>query len=103
MVIKRIDPLSAAKIGGIIAAAIGLLAGVVFFLVSSLFGAALGQQEGGGLAMFGGAMGMVLLPILYGIFGFIGGLIQAFIYNLAAGFVGMSHPAPRRTPAWSAG
>ena len=88
MVIKRIDPLSAAKIGSIIAAAIGLLAGVVFFLVSSLFGAALGQQEGGGLAMFGGAMGMVLLPILYGIFGFIGGLIQAFIYNLAAGFVG---------------
>ena len=90
MVIKRIDVLSAAKITGIIAAAFGLLAGVIFFLFGSMFGALLGASgsHGGGAAMFGGVMGIVLLPILYGVFGFIGGLIQAFVYNLAAGFVG---------------
>ena len=90
MVIKRIDVLSAAKITGIIAAAFGLLAGVIFFLFGSMFGALLGASggQGGGAAMFGGVMGIVLLPSLYGVFGFIGGLIQAFIYNLAAGFVG---------------
>ena len=71
----------------VLAPGFGAQGGTVDSLAAT-FGAALGQQEGGGLAMFGGAMGMVLLPILYGIFGFIGGLIQAFIYNLAAGFVG---------------
>lgn len=90
MIIKRIDVLSAAKLAGIIAAAFGLLAGVIFFLFGSMFGALLGAAggHGGGTAMFGGFMGIILLPILYGIFGFIGGLIQAFVYNLAAGFVG---------------
>ncbi len=91
MIIKRIDVLSAAKITAIIAAAFGLLAGVMFFFVGSLFGSMMGNavgQHGGGMAMFGGVMGIIVLPILYGIFGFIGGLIQAFIYNLAAGFVG---------------
>ena len=87
MVIKRIDVMSAAKMMGIIAAAIGLIAGVVFFLFSSLFGAALGNH-GGGFAMVGGFMGSIFLPILYGIFGFIGGLVQALVYNAAAGFVG---------------
>ena len=33
-------------------------------------------------------MGLIIMPILYGTFGFIGGVIQAFLYNLAAGFVG---------------
>lgn len=87
MVIKRIDVLSVAKITGIIAAAFGLFFGLIFFLFSSLFGAILGNH-GGGSAMFGGIAGIFLLPILYGIFGFIGGLIQAFVYNLASGFVG---------------
>lgn len=87
MVIKHIDVLSVAKITGIIAAAFGLFFGVIFFLFSSLFGAILGNH-GGGTAMFGGIAGIFLLPILYGIFGFIGGLIQAFVYNLASGFVG---------------
>lgn len=91
VIIKHIDVLSAAKIMGIISAAFGLLAGLIFFAFGSLFGALLGSlsgHEGGGMAMAGGFMGIILLPILYGVFGFIAGLIQAFIYNIAAGFVG---------------
>src|SRR3546814_4854005 len=88
MIIKRIDVLSAGKISGIIAAAIGLIAGLVFLVFGSMIAGLAGQQEGSGLiAMGGGIIGVVALPILYCIFGFIGGVIQAFIYNLAAGFV----------------
>jgi hypothetical protein len=36
-----------------------------------------------GAAMFGGLM-IVVLPIMYGIFGFIGGAISAVLYNLVA-------------------
>lgn len=46
MIIKRIDVLSAAKISGIIAAAFGLLAGVIMFLFSSLFGSMMGDSGG---------------------------------------------------------
>lgn len=89
MIIKRIDALSAGKISGIIAAAIGLIAGLLFLLFGSMIAGLASQQEGSGLlAMGGGIAGVILLPILYGVFGFIGGVIQAFIYNLAARFVG---------------
>ena len=87
MIVKRIDPVSAAKIAGIFAAAFGLIAGIVFFLFGAMF-SAFPSQHGAGLGLFGGFMGMITLPIMYGVFGFLGGLIQAFIYNVAAGFVG---------------
>ena len=91
MIIKRIDVISAGKMMGIIMAAVGLLAGLMFFVFGSMFSAALGSalgQQGGGMAMYGGFMGLIVMPIFYGVFGFIGGVFQAFIYNIAAGFVG---------------
>lgn len=91
MVIKQIDVFSAGKIAGIIMATFGLLAGLMFFGFSSIFSSALGSalgQDGAGMGMIGGLMGIIVMPILYGIFGFIGGVLQAFIYNVAAGFVG---------------
>jgi len=90
MVIKRIDVFSAGKVMGIIAAAIGLIAGVLLLLFGSMVGslAAASGADGGGFMAIGGVMGVIILPIMYGIFGFIGGVIQAFVYNLAAGWVG---------------
>ena len=90
MEIKHISVLSAGKVMGIICAAIGLIAGVLFLLFGSMLGglAAASGGDGGGIMAIGGVMGVILLPILYGIFGFIGGVIQAFVYNLAAGWVG---------------
>ena len=85
MIIKRIDPMSVARITGIIAAVFGLIAGILFFVFGSWFG-----EHGGGLgmAMAGGFMGVILLPLMYGAFGFIGGLIHGFVYNIAASLVG---------------
>ena len=92
MVIRRIGVLSAAKIGGILGVAIGLLVGILFFLASSLGPAGMTQMqdaEPGAAYLAGmGALAIVVMPILYGVFGFIGGAIQAFIYNIATRFVG---------------
>ncbi len=86
MIIKRIDILSAAKIFGIISAAFGLLAGIFIFLFGGVLGSLLG--DAGGVGFVGGFMAVIILPVMYGIFGFVGGALQAFIYNLAAGFIG---------------
>ena len=86
MIIKRIDVLSAAKIFGITAAAFGLLAGILVFLFGGVLGSLFG--DAGGVGFVGGFMAIITMPIMYGIFGFIGGALQAFIYNLAAGFIG---------------
>jgi F0F1-type ATP synthase membrane subunit a len=92
MIIRRIGVLSAAKIGGILGAALGLLAGLMFSAISGLGGLAAAVQQGGepgaGWLLGLGAAAIIVMPILYGMFGFIGGAIQAFIYNLAARFVG---------------
>ena len=93
MVIRRIDPVSAAKIQGVLGAAIGLLIGACFSLMALAFGglASRASDENFGAGMFGmllGAGAIIVLPVLYGIFGFIGGLIWAFLYNLAAKFTG---------------
>ena len=40
------------------------------------------------LGAFFGVGSIILFPIVYGIMGFIGGLITAVLYNLLAGFVG---------------
>lgn len=90
MIIRRVGVLSAAKISAALYAAIGLIAGL-FISLLSLIGAAaaLGGQHGGGAmgALFG-VGSIVLLPLFYGVLGFIGGAISAFIYNLVAGVVG---------------
>lgn len=88
MIIRKIDIISAGKIGGIIAAAVGLLLGLFMLLFSSVFGSILGGDGGGLLAIGGGVASVIILPILYGIFGFIGAVVHALIYNVAAGFVG---------------
>ena len=85
MIIKRIDPMSVAKITGIIAAVFGLIAGILYFAFGSWFGHHYGAM---GMPMAGGFMGIIVLPLLYGLFGFLGGLIHGFVYNLAAGVVG---------------
>ncbi len=49
-------------------------------------GAGGGQNVGGPLA--GGVFMVVLLPVFYGIGGFIGRILNAIIYNLVAGMSG---------------
>ena len=77
MTITRVGPLSAAKVAGLLYVVIGLIAGALVSLFS-MAGAAIGAGSGNGDgAMFGALFGVgaiILLPIFYGFFGFVGTL-----------------------------
>jgi hypothetical protein len=91
MVIRRVSPLSCAKIGGLLYALLGLIIGACFSLVFFLLGASMNLgDEGGGpmLRMLFGTGAIVLMPLLYGLMGLVGGAVTGLLYNLAAGVVG---------------
>jgi hypothetical protein len=74
--------LSVGKIMGILYATMGLLV-VPFFLLVSAMGALSGERQAGfGLAF--AIMFTIFIPIMYGVLGFVGGVIIAFLYNLVA-------------------
>ena len=86
MVIKRVGPLSCAKVAGLRYLILGFGIGACL----SLFAMA-GSFAGGAdsfFPMFMGAGAIVILPIFYGVFGFIGTLIMASLFNLVAGITG---------------
>jgi len=86
----RIEPVSAGKMyGGTIAlfgGLIGLLYAVLLIL-GGLFAATSDAGAGMGM-MVGGVAVAIFIPVFYGFFGFIAGIILAFIFNLVAGYVG---------------
>lgn len=88
--IRQIGVLSAGKIYGIIAGVFGLIFGA-FISLFSILGAsmsAMSGTDGGPFMMLFGAGAIILLPIFYGVIGFLGGMLQAWIYNFATRFVG---------------
>jgi len=87
MVITRVVPLSAAKITATLYAIIGLVLGACFSLISLVTTVAnpSGQNLPG--AIFGVAS-IVIFPLLYGVLGFLGTLVSAWLYNLLAGAIG---------------
>lgn len=90
-VIKRINPVSFAKLEGILGAIIGLIAGIILAVFGSLIGSLAPQVGGIGAPRIGAEFGIasiIILPIMYGIFGFIGGLVGGGLYNLVAKWVG---------------
>lgn len=90
--IRRLDVLSVAKVVGTIGAAVGLIAGAFVSLFAMIgFGLAAGATDEPGAGLIGllfGAGAIIILPIFYGVISFIGGAIEAFIYNLVAKYVG---------------
>jgi hypothetical protein len=94
MVIKRVSPMSVAKVSFVLYAAIGFIIGGIFALFGAAFGS-LAALSGGrnhmGLGfpeMFFGVGAIIVLPIFYGVMAAIFSAIGAFIYNIVAGWVG---------------
>lgn len=88
MVLKSVGVLSVAKIMGTLCAIMGFLFGLVFAMLS-VVGAGFAQSGAEGMfALVFGVGGIVILPIFYGVMGFIQGLIVSVIYNFLAGIVG---------------
>ena len=92
MIVKRISPMSCAKVSGLLYAVIGLVVGACISLVMMSLGSMIPDEEahmaGAALGMFFSAGAIIILPIFYGVLGFIGGAIVAFAYNLVAGWAG---------------
>ena len=87
MVIRRVGPLSCAKVAGLVY----LILGLVFGACLSLF--VDGLVFAGGTnsvlqGMFMGAAAIVVLPIFYGLLGFLGTLIMTSLFNLVVGITG---------------
>jgi hypothetical protein len=88
MVIKRVGPVSCAKISGTLYAAMGLIFGAIFSMVALAGGLASNSSNSAGLGALFGVGAIVVLPICYGLIGFVGTLIAAALYNLLANVVG---------------
>ena len=90
IVIRRIGVVSTAKTVAIIYSMIGLIVGTVFSLIA-VTGEALGSPIGGSSRFAETMMGIgaiIVFPILYGLLGFLFGLLSAAIYTLAARIIG---------------
>jgi hypothetical protein len=90
MVIKRIGPLSCAKIVGVLYAILGLFFGAMFTLFGlvGLFPTDSAMPMSPAFGMFMGVGAIIFLPLFYGCMGFVMTLIFAFIYNVLAAIVG---------------
>ena len=88
MVIKRIVPLSLARVCGVLYAIVGLVAGCIFSVVALAGGFSSDTPGAGAFGAVIGAGSIIILPILYGCLGFVGTLIAAWLYNALAGAMG---------------
>ena len=94
MTVKRFDILSVAYIYAILSAAMGLIGGffyAVFFTVFFTIAGSLASEVSGFGALGIGFIWIIAIigfPIIYGIFGFIGGIIGAALYNVFSKWIG---------------
>ena len=89
MVIRRFDVISVGKIAAIIAAAFGLIFALLFLLFGGMFGAIAQAQGGGALPFAGmGLLAVVVMPVMYGIFGFVGMLIGVPLFAVISSLIG---------------
>lgn len=91
MIIKRVDPVSVAKVTGVLYGGMGLIFGSIFAVISLVAsGAAVAAGRSGSpfpSAIFGvGAV--VAMPLLYGGMGAVMSLLAAVFYNWVAGMIG---------------
>ena len=89
MIVKRLAPLSFAKVAGVLYVLIGFLFGGLISMISILgAGLAADGDEGQFLGMLFGAGAVIVLPLFYGVLGFVTTLIGAVLYNAIAAVVG---------------
>jgi len=90
MQLKRIGPLSLARLAAGLYGAIGFFIGAIVAL-AALVGAGIGGPAGESNPLLGVLLGVgaiVFLPLIYAVLGALGALIVAALYNLLAGWLG---------------
>jgi hypothetical protein len=89
--LKSISPLSLGKILGILFACIGLLLVPIFLLFALIAPHLPHARANPGMGAFSLVFGLgmaVMIPVFYGVLGFLQGVIGAAIYNLLARWIG---------------
>ena len=90
--LKRIELLSAAKVSAVVSAIWGFIVAILGLAFVAPAATYYTQMAGTGVPtgmMMGlGIASIIVVPIVMAIMGFIGGAVGAFIYNLAAKYVG---------------
>jgi hypothetical protein len=92
--LTKVGVLSFGKVMGATGLLMGLIVGIPYGAIAiliGLVGGASGEEGSGVMAaagIGGGLLMMVLIPLLYGAFSFVFGLIYALIINLVLGFTG---------------
>jgi hypothetical protein len=87
--IKRVGILSLAKFQAVMMGAVGLVIGLMAYLVQALLlGGTPAEAPEAQLAAAFGPMAIILFPVAYGIMGFIVGAVGAALYNLIAKWLG---------------
>lgn len=85
-ILKRVAPLSVGKVFALLYGAMGLIF-IPFFLLMGAVTSNLPSAQRGVFALIGTGAA-IAMPVCYALIGFIGGIISAAIYNLAAKWVG---------------
>jgi hypothetical protein len=88
MIVRRVGPLSFAKVMGMLYGLMGLIFGACISLFSFVGSALAPKEAPAGLGILFGVGAIVALPIFYGVIGFVFSLIGAALYNLVASWVG---------------
>jgi hypothetical protein len=77
--IKKFSPLQLGKISGIMYVIVSLIF-VPFLLLAALFG----SSKDGGISI----VLVIFIPVIYGVMGFLTGVLGGFVYNMCAKIVG---------------
>jgi hypothetical protein len=88
MVIKRVGPVSCAKVVAALYMIVGIAIGGLISLGSMAGGMASEVPWMAGIGAAIGIAAIIVLPLVYGILGFVTTLIGAWLYNIAASIVG---------------
>lgn len=87
MIIRRVGPLSCAKVAGLLYLIIGFIFGA-FVSLFALGGMLASRTDSSLPGMLFGAGAIVILPICYAAFGFIMTLIMTALFNVIVGITG---------------
>jgi hypothetical protein len=87
-VIRRIAPVPAFKVGLVVYAIVGLIAGILCSMIAFAMGATALHAQMPFMHGVGSILPLIFCPILYGMLGGVLTVISAIIYNVASSWVG---------------
>ncbi len=87
MILKSISVRSSAKLAGLLYGLMGLIFGAIVSLVS-LLGSSVAESPQEQLGFFFGVGAVVILPVFYGVLGYVGAAIATALFNLVTGWTG---------------